>query len=109
MSADSEKIKEKIIPPPPPPKPSSRDGNMLNYLVRAQPSSTEAATLSSPDSDDNQTQDRDEPEYQSHSQAHEALIQPFTFCYEPGVMIKKWKWNQQQALKLFTVFVDNKK
>ena len=35
---------------------------MLNYLVRAQPSSTEAATLSSPDSDDNQTQDRAEPE-----------------------------------------------
>ena len=34
------------------PKPSSRDGNMLKYLVRAQPSSTEAATLSSPDSDD---------------------------------------------------------
>ena len=34
------------------PKPSSRDGNMLKYLVRAQPSLTEAATLSSPDSDD---------------------------------------------------------
>ena len=45
----------------------------------------------------------------AHSQAHEALIQPFAFCYEPGVTIKKWKWNQQQALKLFTVFVDNKK
>ena len=29
------------------PKLSSRDGNMLKYLVRAQPSSTEAATLSS--------------------------------------------------------------
>ena len=43
------------------PKPSSRDGNMLKYLVRAQPSSTEAATLSSPDWDDNQTQDRAEP------------------------------------------------
>ena len=42
------------------PKPSSRDGNMLKYLVRAQPSSTEAATLSSPDSDDDQTQDRAE-------------------------------------------------
>ena len=41
-------------------KPSSRDGNMLKYLVRAQPSSTEAATLSSPDSDDDQTQDRAE-------------------------------------------------
>ena len=36
-------------------KPSIRDGNMLKYLVRAQPSSTEAATLSSPDSDDDQT------------------------------------------------------
>ena len=35
--------------------PSSRDGNILKYLVRAQPSSTEAATLSSPDSDDDQT------------------------------------------------------
>ena len=43
------------------PKPSSRDGNMLKYLVRAQPSSTEAATLSSPDSDDGQIQDRAEP------------------------------------------------
>ena len=42
------------------PKPSSRDGNMLKYLVRAQPSSTEAATLSSPDSEDDQTQDRAE-------------------------------------------------
>ena len=42
------------------PKPSSRDGNMLKYLVRAQPSPTEAATLSSPDSDDDQTQDRAE-------------------------------------------------
>ena len=57
---------------------------MLNYLVRAQPSSTETATLSSPDSDDNQTQDK-----LSHSQAHEALIQLFAFCYEPGVTIKK--------------------
>ena len=73
------------------PKPSSRDGNML-YFVRAQPSSTEAATLSSPDSDDDQTQDRAEPdEYQAHSQAHEALIQPFAFCYEPGVTKKKKK------------------
>ena len=98
MSADSEKKKRKKIIPP---KPSSRDGNMLKYLFQAQPSSTEAATLSSPDSDDDQTQDRAEP--------HEALIQPFAFCYEPGVMRKKWKWNQQQALKLFTVFVDNKK
>ena len=62
------------------------------YFVRAQSSSTEAATLSSPDSDE----------------AHEALIQPFAFCYEPGVTRKKLKWNQQQALKLFTVFVDNK-
>ena len=43
-------------------KPSSRDGNMLKYLVRAQPSSTEAATLSSPDSDDDQTQERAELE-----------------------------------------------
>ena len=32
-----------------------RDGNMLKFLVRAQPSSTEAAKLSSPDSDDDQT------------------------------------------------------
>ena len=32
----------------------------LKYLVRAQPSLTEAATLSSPDSDDDQTQDRAE-------------------------------------------------
>ena len=49
MSADSEKKKERKLSDP---KPSSRDGNMLKYLVRAQPSSTEAATLSSPDSDD---------------------------------------------------------
>ena len=35
---------------------------MLKYFVRAQPSSTEAATLSSPDSDDDQTQDRAEPD-----------------------------------------------
>ena len=44
------------------PKPSSRDGNKLKYFVRAQPSSTEAATLSSPDSYDDQTQDRAEPD-----------------------------------------------
>ena len=50
MSADSEKERKLSAP-----KPSSQDGNMLKYLVRAQPSSTEAATLSSPDSDDDQT------------------------------------------------------
>ena len=50
MSADSEKERKLSAP-----KLSSRDGNMLKYLVRAQPSSTEAATLSSPDSDDDQT------------------------------------------------------
>ena len=55
MSADSEKKKERKLSDP---KPSSRDGYMLKYLVRA--SSTEAATLSSPDSDDDQTQDRAE-------------------------------------------------
>ena len=38
-----------------PPRSRRRDGNMLKYHVRAQPSSTEAATLSSPDSDDDQT------------------------------------------------------
>ena len=43
-------------------KPSSWDGNMLKYLVRAQPSSTKAATLSSPDLDEDQTQDRAEPD-----------------------------------------------
>ena len=43
-------------------KVSSRDGNRLKYLVRAQPGSTEAATLSSPDSDYDQTQDRAEPD-----------------------------------------------
>ena len=60
MSADSEKKKKerKLFDL----KPSSRDGNMLKYFVRAQPSSTEAATLSSPDSDDDQTQDRAEPD-----------------------------------------------
>ena len=56
MSADSEKKERKLSDL----KPSSRDGNMLKYLVRAQPSSTEAATLSSPD--DDQTQDRAEPD-----------------------------------------------
>ena len=56
MSADLEKRKLSA------PKPSSRDGNMLIYLVRAQPSSTEAATLSSPDSDADHTQDRAEPD-----------------------------------------------
>ena len=56
MSADSEKKERKLSDP----KLSSQDGNMLKYLVRAQPSSTEAATLSSPDSDDDQTQDRAE-------------------------------------------------
>ena len=50
--------------------------------------------------------DQTEPDEQ---QSHDALIQPFAFCYESGVTRKKWKWNQQQALKLFTVFVDNKK
>ena len=48
MSADSEKKERKLSDP------------KLKYLVRAQPSSTEAATLSSPDSDDDQTQDRAE-------------------------------------------------
>ena len=56
MSADSEKKERKLSDP----KPSSRDGNMLKYLVQAQPSSTEAATLTSLDSDDDQTQDRAE-------------------------------------------------
>ena len=56
MSADSEKRKLST------PKTSSRDGNMLKYLVRAQPSSTEAATLSFPDSDDDQTPNRAEPD-----------------------------------------------
>ena len=56
MSADSEKKERKLSDP----KPSSRDGNMLKYLVQAQPSPTEAAMLSSPDSDDDQTQDRAE-------------------------------------------------
>ena len=56
MSADSEKKKRKLSDP----KPSSQDGNMLKNLVRAQPSLTEAATFSSPDSDDDQTQDRAE-------------------------------------------------
>ena len=60
MSANSEKKKkERKLSDP---KPSSRDGNMLKYYVRAKPSSTEAAMLSSPDSDDNQTQDRAEPD-----------------------------------------------
>ena len=36
-------------------------------------------------------------------------MKPFAFYYELGVTSKKWKWNQQQALKLFTVLVDNKK
>ena len=58
MSADSGKKERKLSDP----KPSSQDGNMLKYLVRAQPSSTEVATLSSPDSDDDQTQDRAEPD-----------------------------------------------
>ena len=44
------------------PKPSSQEGNMLKYLVRAQPSSTEVAMLSFPDSDDDLTQDRAEPD-----------------------------------------------
>ena len=96
MSADSEKERKKIIRP----KPSSRDGNMLKYHVRAQPSSTEAATLSSPDSDDDQTR----PNCLMNT-----LIQLFAFCYEPGVTRKKWKGNHQQALKVFTVCVDNKK
>ena len=56
MSADSEKKERKLSDP----KPSSRDGNMLKQLVRGQPSSTESATLSSPDLDDDQTQDRAE-------------------------------------------------
>ena len=55
MSANSKKERKLSDP-----KPSSRDGNMLKYLVRAQPSSTEAATLSFPDSDNDQTQDRAE-------------------------------------------------
>ena len=53
MTADSEKIVR--------PQLSNQDGNMLKYLVWAQPSSNEATTLSSPDSDDDQTQDRAEP------------------------------------------------
>ena len=40
----------------------SRYIGSLLYLVQAQSSSTEAATLSSPDSDDDQTQDRAEPD-----------------------------------------------
>ena len=35
---------------------------MLKYHVRAQPSLTQAATLSSPNSEDDQTQDRVEPD-----------------------------------------------
>ena len=80
------KKRKKIIRP----KLSSRDGNMLKYLVRAQPSSTEAATLSSPDSDDDQT--RAEP--------HEVLIQPFAFCYEPGVKRKKMKVKPATSFKI---------
>ena len=30
-------------------------------------------------------------------------------CYKPVVMRKEWKWNQQLALKLFTIFSYNKK
>ena len=56
MSDDSEKRKLSA------PKPSNRDGNTLKYLVRAQPSLTQAATLSSPDSEDDQTQDPVEPD-----------------------------------------------
>ena len=37
-------------------------GNMFKYLVGAQRSLTEAATLSSPDSDDYQTQDKAKPD-----------------------------------------------
>ena len=59
MSADSEKKKKRKLSTP---KPSSWDGSMLKYFVQAQPSSTEAATLSSLDSDDDQTQDRAEPD-----------------------------------------------
>ena len=80
MSADSEKRKLSAL------KPSSRDGNRFKYLVRAQPNSTEPATLSSPGSDDDQIQDQNEPdEQQSHSQAHEAL-QSSAFCYKPGCL-----------------------
>ena len=32
----------------------------------------------------------------------------FKDCYEPGVKRKKWKWNQQQAWKLFIIFINNK-
>ena len=73
---------------------------MLKYHVRAQPSSTEAATLSSPDSDDDQTR----PNCLMNT-----LIQLFAFCYKPGVTRKKRNGNQHQALKVFTVCVDNKK
>ena len=40
------------------PKPTSRDGNMLKYLNRAQPSSTEATTLSV--SSDSESEKEDE-------------------------------------------------
>ena len=48
------------------PKPSSRNGNMLKYLIRAQPSSTEAATFSSSDSDDDLGSNRAELDENLH-------------------------------------------
>ena len=94
MSADSEKRKLSA------PKPSSRDSNRFKYLVQAQPNSTGVATLSSPGSDDDQTQDQNKPdEQQSHSQAHEAL-QSSAFCYKPGCNEKEMKVKPATSFKI---------